>query len=1236
MKRLNPALHPPIAKVLVLICAIAIVSYVILKPRPVAAAGPFNVNSTLDLPDLIPGDGLCNTNVATCTLRAAIMEANATAGADTINVPAGTYTLTRGPFDDEFLFNGANEGTGDLDVVGSDLTINGAGAGVTIIDGGSLDRVFDVNNFAGPGAAVNLTLQNLTVRNGSAKTGTAGYFHSGGAIQFDGLDYLSTFSPAGVTLTLTNCVISSNSAAGNGGAISIFNGGSLNISNTSFTGNQSLNASGGAIMFDGAPDPGTRTLSITNSSFANNTATNATFGSGGGIWAAGNANLTIENNSFSNNAAGVDGGGIWSQAFLASNTKAINKNSLTGNSAKTGGGIYDSAGVLTFNFNVVVGNTATTLPTSSGLRHAAGIANADNNWWGCNAGPSASPCDRALGVISLGAWLKLSHTASPNAIAVNQSSTLQADFFTNNMGASIAASDLVALNGRAVTFNNAVLGTISGADPTINAGKANATFNAGATPGSGSADATVDQATVTASINISQAAEVTTNPTDQTVCEGGTATFTASASGSPAPTVQWQVSTGGPFADIPGATSTTLSFTATASQNGNQYRAVFTNAGGTATTTAATLTVNTAPTVTTNPTDQTVCEGQTASFTAAANSSPAATVQWQVSSGGPFANVPGATSTTLSFTATNAQNGNQYRAVFTNTCGSTNTTAATLTVQPSTTTSDPSDQTVCQGASASFSTTAGGTGPFTYSWTLDGSPFGGNTSSISVPTGSLSVGNHTVSVTTTGTCGSASQSATLTVQENTSTSDPADQTVCQGASASFSTTAGGTGPFTYAWTLDGSPFGGNTSSINVPTGSLSVGNHTVSVTTTGTCGSASQSATLTVQENTSTSDPSDQTVCQGASASFSTTAGGTGPFTYAWTVDGSPAGNTSSISVPTSSLSIGSHTVSVTTTGTCGSASQSATLTVQENTSTSDPSDQTVCQGASASFSTTAGGTGPFTYAWTLDGSPFGGNTSSINVPTGSLSVGNHTVSVTATGTCGSASQSATLTVNAPTSTTDPADQTVCQGATANFSTTASGTGPFSYAWTVDGLPYGGNSSSIAVNTTGFSQGAHTVTVTTTGSCGSASQSATLTVSNSPPTITATTSNINVWPPNHQYQSFTAADFGITASSGCNGNLTNSVVIASVSSDEPEDSAGADGSTLNDIVIAADCKSLQLRRERDGNLNGRVYTIIFKVTDSVGQTSTVTVTVSVPLNHNGSAAVNNGPAAGYTVNSLCP
>jgi hypothetical protein len=128
-----------------------------------------------------------------------------------------------------------------------------------------------------------------------------------------------------------------------------------------------------------------------------------------------------------------------------------------------------------------------------------------------------------------------------------------------------------------------------------------------------------------------------------------------------------------------------------------------------------------------------------------------------------------------------------------------------------------------------------------------------------------------------------------------------------------------------------------------------------------------------------------------------------------------------------------------------------------------------------------------------------------------------------------------------------------------------------------------------------------------------------------------------MWPPNHQYQTFNVSDFVSSATAGCSGaDITNSVVIQKVTSDEPEDSAtGGDGTTLNDIVIAANCKSVQLRRERDGGLNGRVYTITFKVTDSFGNTATATVKVNVPIT-NGGTAVDNGAAAGYTVNSLCP
>jgi hypothetical protein len=398
-----------------------------------------------------------------------------------------------------------------------------------------------------------------------------------------------------------------------------------------------------------------------------------------------------------------------------------------------------------------------------------------------------------------------------------------------------------------------------------------------------------------------------------------------------------------------------------------------------------------------------------------------------------------------------------------------------------------------------------------------------------------------------------------------------------------------------------------------------------------------QSGTLTVNPTTTATDPADQTVCQGATASFSTTATGADVH-YAWTLDGSPFnGDSPSINVPTGALSVGNHTIGLTVTGSCGTVNHTATLTVQANTTATDPTDQTVCQGDTASFSTTATGDN-IHYAWTLDGSPFNGDSPSINVPTGSLSAGSHTVGLTVTGSCGTVTHTATLTVNAPTATTDPADQTVCQGTDAHFSTTASGTGPFSYAWTLDGSPFNGNSPSITVPTGSLSIGNHTVTVTTTGSCGSATQTAILTVTSATPVINLITNSVTVWPPNHQYQTFNVTDFVSSATGGCDSsqNLTSSVVIQKVTSDEPEDNAsGGDGNTLNDIVIAANCKSVQLRRERDGGLNGRVYTITFKVTDSFGNTATATVKVSVPIT-NGGSAVDNGAAAGYTVNSSCP
>jgi uncharacterized repeat protein (TIGR01451 family) len=114
---------------------------------------------------------------------------------------------------------------------------------------------------------------------------------------------------------------------------------------------------------------------------------------------------------------------------------------------------------------------------------------------------------------------------------------------------------------------------------------------------------------------------VASDPADVGVCVGETANFSASATGSPAPSIQWEMmpSGGGSFSDIVGATLGTLSFPAAMSQNGNQYRARFSNACGTAYSAAATLNWcpgNSAPVVaiTGPPNGSSVATGDSVSF----------------------------------------------------------------------------------------------------------------------------------------------------------------------------------------------------------------------------------------------------------------------------------------------------------------------------------------------------------------------------------------------------------------------------------------------------------------------------------------------------------------------------------------------------------------------------------------------------------------------------------------------
>ena len=114
---------------------------------------------------------------------------------------------------------------------------------------------------------------------------------------------------------------------------------------------------------------------------------------------------------------------------------------------------------------------------------------------------------------------------------------------------------------------------------------------------------------------------------------------------------------------------------------------MFTNGvGSDATTNVATLTVQYAPSVTTQPTSQTVTAGATVTLSAAASGNPAPTVKWQVNSGSGWSDIAGATSPTYSFTSAAGDNGRQFRAVFTNGVGSDATTTAATVLVPALTT----------------------------------------------------------------------------------------------------------------------------------------------------------------------------------------------------------------------------------------------------------------------------------------------------------------------------------------------------------------------------------------------------------------------------------------------------------------------------------------------------------------------------------------------------------------------
>jgi len=326
-----------------------------------------------------------------------------------------------------------------------------------------------------------------------------------------------------------------------------------------------------------------------------------------------------------------------------------------------------------------------------------------------------------------------------------------------------------------------------------------------------------DQGAVSAGVS-DQAPVITLQPVGDATDGGGTATFAASASGAPTPSVQWQDSQDGTnWIAISGATSSTYSFTATTAENGYEYRAVFTNSAGSVTTNVVLLNVveyAIPPSVTSQPLSQTVVVGASVTFTSSSSGGvPSPTVQWQYSSDGglDWVDIPGATSTTYSFTAELSDNGHQYRAEFLNPAP-VPSQSATLTVSepvaPAITVEPIADNAFVGGA-ASFTAAASGVPTPTVQWEIstDNATWTAIAGAISAtytfdPAPDQS-GDwfRAVFTNVAGSATSAAEPLTVTVPLSAPviTQQPATQAVVLGSDATFSAQASGSPTPSVQW-----------------------------------------------------------------------------------------------------------------------------------------------------------------------------------------------------------------------------------------------------------------------------------------------------------------------------------------------------------------------------------------------------------------------------------------------------
>jgi|GEM_PF-318194 len=624
-----------------------------------------------------------------------------------------------------------------------------------------------------------------------------------------------------------------------------------------------------------------------------------------------------------------------------------------------------------------------------------------------------------------------------------------------------------------------------------------------------------DEISSDVSLKVGTTPIITTQPADQIVCAGNSASFSVESTETYI-NYQWRKGTVNLIDDdnISGATTNTLTINSVADIDvADDYNVVII---GTCTPDVisenVSLEIQSAPNMVIEQGDQTACIGSSASFSVA-ETGTGNSYQWRkgtvnLSNSG---NISGVTSNLLRINPVNIYDADDnYNVVISGTCFPEETSSnVSLAVDTKPTViGEPTDQTVCAESSASFSVSATGSG-LIYQWrkgTINiingGNISGANSNMLIIGRVNNSDVANNYNVVVSGTCSPSVTSTNASLVVETAPSmviEPGDQTICAGSSVSFSVAATVTN-ISYQWrkgTLNlangGNISGANSAVLTINPVQTSDAADNYNVVIDGTCFSNQTSMNVALVVDTEpriTSEPSGQTVCDGSSASFSVAAIGT-DISYQWrkgTVNLSDGGNISGVNssmliISPANTSDAADNYNVVVTGACLSNKTSTNVSLTINTApniASEPTDQTVCAGSSVNFSVAATGTG-LTYQWKKgtvnlnNGGNISGATSSVlTINSVNITDASANYNVAVSGTCSSMERSINvyLTVNtAPVIVSEPVDQSFCEyGCAISYLVAATGTG-LSYQWrnglvnlTNGGNISGANSAMLTIN----------------------------------------------------------------------------------------------------------------------------------------------------------------------------